>query len=304
MQRPFLYLMLCLGMFASLYAQTTPDHEALKPVLARKNAQLIDAATSQSFDKIRDLFRSDALLMIEYHPLLDEPAEIEQYYTTIFKRQKLKTYTRETIEVLPFKEWVMEIGLFRKEFVEGEVLRGKYINVWARIDNGDLKLKAESFGYLHRIEDPAHLIVAGLEDQATPLKARPGVEVPYELLAYGALNRSNVVARVPERSAAAYSEDGAYFPYADTLKKGRDNLITHFEAYYKHPATIDSLETWVYDLAEVEDGYIRYGKFYVDWTVPGYSGNTQGYGISYLKRLSDHSLRIHRQIGMHIHQEE
>lgn len=306
MSRPFLLSIICLAwlcLATGLVAQSTSDHATLKPLLAAKNARLIEAATSQSFDLIRDLYRPDALLMVEYHPLMDEAAEIELYYTTIFKRQKLTHYSRETIEVLPFTKWVMEIGLFRKELADGMVLRGKYINVWARTADGDLALKAEGFGYLHQIEDPVPLIVSGISDTAPPLQARPGLVVPREVKAYSAYNRTSVIDRNPVKSATGYTEDGAYFPYADTLKRGRTALIKHFEAYYFHPAKIDSLETWTYDLDEVSDGYIRYGKFYVDWTVPGFSGNTQGCGISYWKRLPDRSLRIHRQIGMHIHQE-
>lgn len=290
----------------SFQGQAQIPSSTLKEIETRLEAfnQLkIDAARSQSFEIIQHLYQSDALLYAEYHPLIEGVSKIRQYYTTIYSRQELQDYSRTIHEIIPFEDRVIEIGFFRKVFSDGGVHRGKFMHIWVIGDNGDFRLRAEVFGYHHQIEDPSALVVESLKDTSTPLSPREGVLIPQELQARIRRNEGAVIARKPERSAALYTEDGGYFPFADTLKLGRENLLKHYQAYYRNPATIDSIRVWAYDYDEVADGYIRYTKFYVDWTVPNYSGNTQGGGIAYMRREKDGSLKTHRQVGTHIHQE-
>ncbi len=297
-----------LGTFAcSLREHNTRESDLTKTTvtaqLERNNQAMIKATTSKAVEDILALYADDAMLLAEYHPLVHNRAIIRKYYQEIFERQDLLDYTRETIEVLDFEKRVIELGLFRKTFTNQEVHRGKFFNVWEKNTDGHLQLKAAAFGYLHPIEDPAPLVIASIRDEHPPLQPIKGVEIPWEMEAYTALNETLVMDRNPVRSANAYTLDGSYFPFADTLKSGRAELLKHYQAYYRHPAKIDSIQGWTYNYDVVEDGYIRYTKFYVDWTVPGFSGNTQGTGISYWRREADQSLRLHRQIGLHIHQD-
>ena len=299
-----LCLTICLLLLSchTSFSQGMLGKEAIEKELSQKNALIIEAAKSQSFRLKEDLYAPNALLVAEFHPLIDGPNKIAEYYTTIFSRQPLSDYTRETIEILELESRVIETGLFSKELRDGQSLRGKYMNVWIKGKDG-LTLRGEAFGYLHNVEDPLPLVVQSIKDEAPPLLPKEGLSIPWELNAYNAWGESLVQKRDASLITLAYTKDGAYFPFADTLKRGRENLLKHFQAYYAPPATIDSIKTWTYDYDVVEDGYILYRKFYVDWTVPGYSGNTQGSGISYRRRLPDHSIRIHRQLGTHIHQE-
>lgn len=262
------------------------------------NAQIIEAAKTKSFAFISDLYDDQSLLMPEYNPLIQSPKNIQNYYEAIYKREEIETYSRETIDLLNLDNRFIEIGLFTKVLTNGKSYRGKYMNVWRIDEEQQLKLRAASFGYLHQIENPNHLIVKS----AAIVPPKP-ITIPWELEAYNALNERSVIIRNPERSANAYSDDGMYLPFADTIKAGKENLLKHYQAYYHYPAKIDSIQGVTYAYDQVKDGYIRYTGFYVDWQVPGLAGNTIGTGISYWKRAADNSLRIHRQIGLHIHQE-
>lgn len=305
-ERPFLLvgLSLIVGTFFSLpqLKSQTSEANAWKEKLTHFHQLKIEAASTQSYEPIRSLYAESSLLMAEYHPLMEGLTAIEHYYTQIYSRQEVVSYTREIMEIIPLKDRVIELGLFVKTLESGEALRGKFLNVWAIGPDDSLYLRAESFGYLHPMEDPSLLVVASLPGKERP-SPKPGLSIPREIEAYMELGKSSVIARNPEKSTASYAEDGSYFPYADTLKAGKDQLLKHFQAYYSNPATIDSLEVWTHDYDIVEDGYILYNQFYVDWTVPGYSGNAQGSGISYRRRQADHSLRIFRHLGIHIHQE-
>ncbi|WP_299901917.1 hypothetical protein [uncultured Aquimarina sp.] len=265
-------------------------------MLAKYNQMIIKAGKTNSFEIIQELYDSESLLMTDYNPLIVSDTNIKIYYDTIFNRRSIKEYNRKTLDILEFPKRIIEIGLFTKVFEDAEKVEGKYLNVWKYDGEGKLKLRAEAFGYLKGIEDPTKFLVP----EASTTSLDP-IKEPRELAAYSALGKSNVRARIPERTADSYTDDAIYLPFADTIKSGKSVLIEHYKGYYKHPATIDSLEVMTYAYDIVEDGYIKYGGFYVDWSVPGYSGNSTGTGISYWRREKDHSLRIHRQIGLHIH---
>jgi hypothetical protein len=234
--------------------------------------------------------------MAEYNPLIQAKNNIKIYYDTIFIRENIKEYTRQTVDIVTFTDKIIEIGLFTKILENSEKFRGKYFNVWKLNNEGQLKLRAESFGYLHPVENPSTLLVPEAS------KSKPeAINIPLELDAYNALNETNVIDRIPERSANVYTDDAMYLPFADTIKTGKSDLLKHYTAYYQNPAKIDSIQVVTYAYDEVENGYIRYAGFYVDWSVPGFSGNTTGTGISFWRREKDNTLRMHRQIGLHIH---
>ncbi|WP_298545725.1 hypothetical protein [uncultured Aquimarina sp.] len=276
-------------------ADKLEELETVEDLLQEYNRRIINAAKMGSFEKIRDLYDHESLLMTDYNPLIVNNNNIKIYYDTIFGRNKIKEYKRETIDVLEFPNRIIEIGLFTKVFESSETIKGKYFNVWKKDGEGKLKLRAESFGYLKRMDNPTVFLVPEASTTAPEI-----IKTPRELAAYAALGKSNVRARIPERTTDSYTDEAMYLPFADTIKTGKAILIEHYKGYYKYPATIDSLEVMTYAYDKVGKGYIKYGGFYVDWSVPGFSGNSTGTGISYWRREKDNSLRIHRQIGLHI----
>ncbi|WP_159092378.1 hypothetical protein [Aquimarina sp. Aq107] len=272
------------------------ESERVEDLLREYNKRISTAIKTGSFEVIQDLYDQESLLFTDYNPLIVHSDNIKLYYDIIFARQNVKEYHRKTIDVIEFSNRIIEIGLFTKVFENSKKLNGKYFNVWKKKTNGKLKIRAEAFGYLEHIDDPKVFLVP---EASTSISKT--IEVPRELMAYTTLGKSNVIARIPEKTADSYTDDTMYLPFADTIKTGKAVLLDHYKAYYKNPVQIDSLEIMTYAYDKVENGYIKYGGFYVDWTVPGFSGNTAGSGISYWRREKDNSLRIHRQIGLHIH---
>lgn len=276
----------------------------VKERIRQQNKKLIDAALYKNSDLMDKVYLDSCLLLAEYQPMLDGKTKIKTYYNELFKRQNLKEYTKKTIEVFEFEKLVLEIGTFRKEFVDTTTQTGKYFNVWQKHSSGQLYLKAETFGFYEPLSNPEKLQVKALTDDSKPLSGRFNKKIPMEIQAYHALGENRVRDRDTEGTVAAYTDDAVYYPFADSAKTGRKGLLKHFTAYHKNPVKIDSIETWTYDYDLVEDGIIRYSKFYVKWTVPGYTGTTRGSGIAYWRRTEDNALKIHRQLGTHIHNGE
>lgn len=287
---------------ASKESQGLPT-QAVKGRIQQLNQSLTEAAKDQDFSRVADLYTDDAILLAAYNPLIDGKRDIETYYTEVFHRQKLTAYQKETEELFDFGNTLLEIGSFKKEFDTEPSLEGKYMNVWKRTATGDLGLKSESFGYYHPVDTPEKLRVFSLKDKTPGLQAREGKTVPLELDVYDALNENCVRDRDTKKLIESYTEDAVYYPFADTRKAGIEALRTHFTEYHRNPVKIDSIQIWTYDYEPVGDGIIQYAKFYVQWTVPGFTGSTQGTGQIYFKRQADHSLKIFRQIGLHIHVE-
>ncbi len=275
----------------------------LKQKIKASNNSLIEAAKAKNFGKAIDIYMDDALLLAEYNPLIDGKEDIKTYYTEIFERQNITGYLKETIEIFDFGETILEIGTFQKSFSNEKNQEGKYFNVWKHFENGNLRLKAESFGFYHPIDNPATLRVQSLKDRTPGLVARNRKVLPLELDAYDARNENIVRDRDTDKVIQSYTTDGIYYPFASPNKSGIKNLSKHYTDYHRNPVKIDSIEVWTYDYELVNDGIIKYSKFYVDWVVPDFSGTTRGTGIIYYKREEDNSLKIHRQIGLHIHDE-
>ena len=259
--------------------------------------KIVDAAKSKEFNKIALWYGDESMLMADYNPLIKSRDNIAIFYDSIFSREELSAYSREIVDVLELSNRVIEIGLFTKTFADFTKLEGKYLTVWQINREGLLEIRAESFGYLHEIDDPTTLLVP----EASRSHPEP-IDMPWELEAYHALGESNVVDRIAERSANTYTQEGMYLPFADTIKTGRSTLLSHYQAYYKYPVRIDSIQIFAFDYDTIEEGYIKYGGFYVDWSYPGFKGSTKGTGISFWRREQDNSLRIHRQIGLHTYQ--
>ena len=267
------------------------------------NAALIAAARTKDFKPVADIYLDDALLLAEYNPLIDGKANIERFYAEIFKRQNILAYQKKTTELFDFGETILEIGEFKKTIQGQQKQEGKYFNVWQLLDTGILKLKSETFGFYHPMENPSELSVHAIKDSVKGLSSRNGKNIPLELEAYDARNENIVRDRDSQSAARSYTNDGAYYPFANTKIEGIENLRKHYTAYHSGTVKIDTIEVWTYDYEPVKDGVLKYNKFYVEWSVPELSGITEGTGLIYYRRQDDNALKIHRQIGLHIHKD-
>lgn len=309
MEKRILYFLTILTIvFSCEDVSKNKDSSDLNPInleekINELNKVLIEAAVNKDFSKAISLYQDDAILLAEYNPLIDGIENIEKYYTEIFEKQDLVSYQKQTEELFEFEDTLLEIGKFKKLFNDDQTHEGKYINVWKQDEAGSIHLKTESFGYFHPIENAISLRVLSLEDESIGLTSRNGKNIPLELDAYDALNENFVRDRNTKKLLESYTDDAIYYPFANTEKSGKKILTEHYIDYHRNPVKIDSIQVWTYDFEVVEDGYIQYSKFYVKWTVPGYTGSTQGNGLNYYRRQEDNSLKIYRQIGLHIENE-
>ncbi len=266
------------------------------------NDQLIWAAENDAISKSMELFADDALLLPEYMPIIEEKEGIKKYYTEIYEREQLTGYQKKTEEVFNFETTILEIGTYEKTFANQPDRSGPYWNIWRLQPDGSLHLQVETFGFFKPLPNPAINVVDSVPGSVWRLGPRKGTQIPLEFDAYAALMENIVRDRDTEKVISLYTDDGSYTPFVDTTKTGIANLSKHYYAYHKNPVIIDSIEAGTYDFIPVPDGVLRISQFYVEWTVPDFSGKNEGAGISYWRRQEDNSLKIHRHIGHHIHE--
>ena len=245
--------------------------------------------------------------MPEYQPTLTGIADIETFYKEIFRRQNIKSIVRSAEEFVDLGQTIVEIGTFKKEYSELNkdvtmVLNGKYYNVWVLQSDGGVKLKGESYGFFHPVDNPNALTVDIKKNQPSLSDHYSKEKIPFELKAYNALMEKGVRMRDGVLRSEFFTADARFMPFADSTKSGIEQLKPYLIAYStRGNVTIDSIACYTYHHEDFNDFILEYAMFKVKWRVPDVSGRTEGKGIRIWKRQEDKSLKLYREIGTHDH---
>lgn len=265
-----------------------------------------EAEKNDAMEGFLAFYDENAISMPEYQPTLTGIHEIKAYYEEIFKRQDIKLFRREANEFIHLDSTIVEKGTFKKEYLDSEAdtlitQNGKYWHVWDLKADGSFKLKGEAYGYFHHVEAPESLTVAitsSQPDGSTYLNQ----EIPFELKAYNALMEKGVRNRDGILRSEFFTNDGQFMPFADSTITGMDKIKPYLLEYSSRgEVTIDSILCSTYHYERFENHVLEYAKFKVKWTVPGFSGRTEGKGIRIWQRQEDNSLKLYREIGTHNH---
>jgi ketosteroid isomerase-like protein len=289
-------------------AVVRPAPIALVEEIRRHNAELSTTWLTGDVDRRMAHYAPDSVSNPDYQPRLYGPGSIARYYQALAFRQRVSAHVRRTTEIIPLTdESVLEFGRFDVAYAlaEGGTPRshqGRYANLWRRQADGVLKLKAEVWGYLQRIDDPASYSLGepGTSGRAAP-PGDPTVEA--ELARLNALDAEAVRTYDAVAKIARYADDAIYMPYADTPKVGIGEIRAHLVRYTEQgrSATFESVRVWNEGF-EVLDGYVvEYPKFEVRWRNGADSGIVSGGGLRLWRRQADCSLKMLRQIATHDH---
>lgn len=276
--------------------------------IQRQNAELSATWLSGDIDRRMVHYAPDSISNPDYQSRLFGPRSIARYYQVLASRLRVSAYARRATELIALNdETTLELGRFEITCAPatGGVsrdLRGRYANLWRRQSDGALKLKAEVWGYLQRIDDPA---VYSLGERETAGRATPpgDPEVEAELARLNRLDAEAVKTYDAAAKIARYADDAIYMPYADTPKIGIGEIKAHLVRYTEQGrgVTFESVRVWNEGF-EVLDGYvIEYPKFEVRWRNGADSGTVSGGGLRLWRREADGALKMLRQIATHDH---
>ncbi len=240
----------------------------------------------------------------EYQLTLTGSTEVRIFYKEIFARQKIKTFKRNTEEIVMIDSIAIEIGTFEKEYQDSKTdstftQNGKYWNIWSVKPDARFKIKAEAFGYFHPIKNSETLVVKSNNKQPDESEILLTKQIPFELKAYNALMEKGVRNRDGILRSEFFTDDAQVMPFADSTKRGIEKIKPYLIAYNAGPVTIDSIMVYTYHYEKFKDYVVEYTMFKVMWTIPQLSGRTEGKGIRIWKRQEDNSLKLFREIGTH-----
>jgi len=283
------------------------QHEIVEERLQDLTQKLTNLETTDSLDSFLQFYDEHAIVMPEYQLTLHGQEEINSFYREIFNRQNIVAFQRQAHEFIHMDNTIVEIGVFSKEFTAPKSdtlisLLGKYWMVWQNQSDGNFKLKGESFGFFHSVEHPESLIVPMSKTQPDESDLILERDTPFELKAYNALMEKGVRTRDGNLRSQFFTKDGSIYPFADTTVTGMDRIKPYLIAYSSRGTiTIDSIMCYTYEFETRGEYILEYDMFKVKWSVPNYSGRTEGKGIRIWKRQEDKSLRLYREIGTHNH---
>jgi ketosteroid isomerase-like protein len=300
----FLIIILCFANNA-IIGQTN-NIDKFKYNIEAKNKQITEAFIDNKMEKIMIHFDKDAICMPEFQSTMKGKDAIKEYYAEILKRRQTTFFNKTILETIQLKNNIVEIGTFTTDYqnIEGQktTLKGKYLNIWILQPNGDLKLKAESFGYLHSIENPsAHLVKISKEHSTYkfPEQLKTTSHLAFQLKALNTLMEKSVQTRDGNLRANFFTNDAIFMPFADSSKVGIKSIREHLIAYNSYPVTIDTISIYNEYFEDCDNFVIEYPRFYVKWYTSDNSGIGSGKGIRIWKREKNCSLKLYREIGIH-----
>lgn len=276
--------------------------------IQRRSAELSATWLSGDVDRRMAHYASDSISNPDYQPRLYGPRSVARYYQVLASRLRVSAHARRATELIALSdETVLELGRFEMTCAPAaggasRDLQGRYANLWRRQSDGAFKLKAEVWGYLQRIDDPAVYSLG--EREAAGRAAPPGdPKVEAELAGLNLLDAEAVRTYDAAAKIARYADDAIYMPYADTPKIGIGEIGAHFVRYTEQGrgVTFESVRVWNEGF-DVLDGYVvEYPKFEVRWRNGAESGTVSGGGLRLWRREADGSLKMLRQIATHDH---
>jgi ketosteroid isomerase-like protein len=272
------------------------------------NKQISQAFIDKKVEVLINHFDTDAVCMPEFQPTLKGTDAIKDYYTEIINRRQITTFNKTISETIQLKSNIAEIGTFTTTYqsIEGQktTLNGKYLNIWTLQTNGNLKLKAESFGYLHSIDNPTLHLVKISKDYLGykfPQQSKTTNDLAFQLRALNTLMEKSVQTRDGNLRADFFTDDATFMPFADSSKVGIKSIRTHLIAYNSYPVKIDTISIYNEYFEDCGNFIIEYPRFYVKWHTADNSGVGSGKGIRIWKREKNCSLKLYREIGIHDH---
>ena len=305
----FSYLLLSAALFASCSDRQGVEDvpKTSKEQVQSLTSEMVKAEITDNLQAFLSFYNSDAISMPEYQPTLDGLHQIEAFYSEIFRRQDIVSFTKTTEEIFDIDNLIIEIGLLDKSYraaVTDTIINqhGKYWHVWQKQPDGSLKIEGEAFGFFHHVANPEPLTVTFEEVEWNQQHngTRLGVEYPFELRAYNSMMEKGVQTRDGEFRSNYFTEDGSFKPFAEPTVTGMAEIKPYLIAYSRRgQVKIDSVAVFTYDFRYLDGYVLEYDMFRVRWTNNDMQGRTEGKGIRLWRRMDDHSLRLFREIGTH-----
>lgn len=260
----------------------------------------------KEFSNLLNFYSNNSISMPEYQVSLLNKESISHYYSLLTKRFSIQSFDRKIIELLDLNKRIIEIGTFDTKFhlIEKDTtinLKGNYLNIWERTENGNLKVLVESWNYSHDIKNReiftfTQLGKSSWNDSFLKIDTSP---IAFELAGLNELLSKTVSSHNPKLWSQFFTNDAKYIYSHTPIKEGINAITEHLTDHCKYLPKFDKLLIGNNKIELAKEYVIEYSSHYVEWSFGETKGVSTGKDIRIWKRLPDCSLKIYRQIAMY-----
>jgi ketosteroid isomerase-like protein len=311
-QHILIYLLFFSNVCLSCYAvanQTVINlgvSDELSAEIQRLNKSWEQGIEKGDISKVISLYSQNAIYMPEYQPTLNGIEQIQRYFETLASKRTVHDVRLTSEEMHDLNGYTLEIGVFETSIswliaqnIGKQKYKGKYWRIWRTDDKKGVQVIGEAFGFFKAIENPSLWVTDKTTRKGGALSGFQPSNASIELKAYHALGQKGVKQKNGALRSQLYANDGVFYPYADTAKRGIEVLRPYLIKYSSHGAFIDSVQTHTHDVLYLDNYILEFTKFNVTWTYNETLGQSNGKGIVLRKRGDNGELRIFRHIGTH-----
>jgi ketosteroid isomerase-like protein len=276
---------------------------SISDLLDKQRSNYIKAMQTQNSRLMSQYYASDVRLMPEANPTIMQKENALIYFNAFFQRFDIKRYNREKIEVLDMGRFISEMGQFELEMTNSHnsprLLKGHYMNLFEKQQDGQLLLSADIWNYSHGIDFRDELTFAVVPSKRMALEAHVPVKsaTEFELAAYMVLMDDIIPRRNGDIWAQFFSDEAINISQYHPLVSGRAQLDDYVK---KHVMEIPSLEKLQNRSDRIEDlgkYVIQFGTGIAFWQSGDNSGVSTAKHLRIWRREAQGGLKIYRSIG-------
>jgi ketosteroid isomerase-like protein len=200
---------------------------------------------------------------------------------------------------------IVEHGMFAMRMIskstgkEHEV-KGKYQNIWEKLENGSLSLITEGWNYDHLLEIGAQLRFEEVPVVDVALQTHVSINnnISFELAALNRLMEVTIAQHDGKIWSQFYSDNAILFSQHHSLYDGRKAIDEYIEMHVKELPVFEKLDIRNDRIDDLGEYVIEYASHIASWRGGEYSGVGLGKDVRIWRREKG-SLKIFRHIGMY-----
>lgn len=288
-------------MFLSHHVFSFQSNGNASKMVEKKSERLGSSIALESVELFSELFTHDAVILPEYHKMLQGNTSLTRYFKDFFNKTETISYQKHPFEIQEFGDGLLELGTFKHHyktpFDKSFHYNGKYMTFWA-LQDGIPKIKAHIWGASNYFE-AQNLDFLSIEapEIAIEIPLSEWKEDIEEVRSYIYKAVLNGDAQTTMRS---YADDAIYMPYYAPPFLGKTQIANYFYPHYQ-PGSVqrDSLMTRAVRIIDLGNYALKFGEYHVEWTHQNQPYFIKGKGLSLYRRRDDGELEIYRQMINH-----
>lgn len=289
-----------------LVAQSRSDTEKATTQLNQFRSAYSEGMLSEKSEEMLTYYDESIRLMPEFQLTIMGKRNVSLYYAAFSSRFKIQDYSREKKECLDLGSRLVEIGLFSMKLMlkntrQEYSLKGKYMDIWARSEKGDVRLITQAWNYSHPIDFDEQLKFQDVPSVNIALQPHLTINsrIRFEIAALNELLVTTVTHHDARIWSQFYADDGMFIYSSHPIYEGRKALDQFIEKHAAEMPIFEKLDVRNDRIDDLGNYVIEYASHIANWRNGDSSGVSTGKGVTLWRREKEGSLKIFRGMAMY-----